>query len=337
MLDESTHRLIIDTSHVLDLAPAVVEKDYFVTQMLRVLSEIENEHALLIFAGGTCLAKAHRLVTRMSEDVDFKIQKKISSKNMSKNQYLKMLKIFRENIISGLGKTNLTLKEMVVQNEGQYMRIELEYQSMFGLNTLLRPFLLLEFTSAHVRLPAEKLSIATLMQHTLGANDDSPFSLSCISAEETAAEKWVSLTRRIAASDRGYYREDNTLIRHAYDLSAIHHANVLGDNFFNIIKEVVINDGKQFKNQYPEYFNNPMQEIERSLALLRTQKWEKNYDDFLHDMVYGDKSSYKYENAMILFDELSQKIIKNSIRTVPDQMAKPRRIDNPYDSSTDYG
>jgi hypothetical protein len=41
--------------------PFIIEKDYYVTHAIHSLSGIENEYFRLIFAGGTCLAKAHRL------------------------------------------------------------------------------------------------------------------------------------------------------------------------------------------------------------------------------------------------------------------------------------
>lgn len=78
MLDDSTLRLIEETAIVLELKPAIIEKDYYVTQVLNVLSTIQDEHSTLVFAGGTALAKAHHLVKRMSEDVDFKFQKDIA-------------------------------------------------------------------------------------------------------------------------------------------------------------------------------------------------------------------------------------------------------------------
>ncbi len=48
--------------------PSIIEKDYYVTRVINALSSVENEYFRLIFAGGTCLAKAHKIVKRMSED-----------------------------------------------------------------------------------------------------------------------------------------------------------------------------------------------------------------------------------------------------------------------------
>jgi hypothetical protein len=66
------------------------EKDIHVTDVLAALSNLKVSHGhfkglkkgelskiddgiQLVFAGGTCLSKAHRLIARMSEDIDIKV------------------------------------------------------------------------------------------------------------------------------------------------------------------------------------------------------------------------------------------------------------------------
>ena len=55
------------------LRPEPVEKDWYVIQALAAITAITVTPFTLVFAGGTALARAHRLIRRMSEDVDFKI------------------------------------------------------------------------------------------------------------------------------------------------------------------------------------------------------------------------------------------------------------------------
>lgn len=95
MLDSSMFQYIETTANTLDLPESVIEKDYYVTQVIQSLSKIENEYLRLVFCGGTCLAKAHKVVQRMSEDVDFKIQRKSTTDGFSKSHLLKELKTFR--------------------------------------------------------------------------------------------------------------------------------------------------------------------------------------------------------------------------------------------------
>ena len=61
MLSNQLIQLITDTGQYLDLNEAVIEKDYYVTQVIHALSTIESEYFQLIFCGGTCLAKAHKI------------------------------------------------------------------------------------------------------------------------------------------------------------------------------------------------------------------------------------------------------------------------------------
>jgi len=92
--------LVLVTAEKLHIKyPFIIEKDYYVTHVIHALSGIENEYFRLIFSGGTCLAKAHKLVKRMSEDVDFKIQLKNTGETFSKNRLLKELKKFRTQIM----------------------------------------------------------------------------------------------------------------------------------------------------------------------------------------------------------------------------------------------
>jgi hypothetical protein len=76
-----------------NLSAVVVEKDQHITDSLRALAQIQIIHTArqkdrrkgdtkpasislatrLIFAGGTCLSKAHGLIERMSEDIDIKV------------------------------------------------------------------------------------------------------------------------------------------------------------------------------------------------------------------------------------------------------------------------
>ena len=52
---------------------ALVEKDLFVVRAIAALAAIDASPFQLVFGGGTALARAHKIVQRMSEDVDFKV------------------------------------------------------------------------------------------------------------------------------------------------------------------------------------------------------------------------------------------------------------------------
>ena len=53
----------------------IVEKDYYVTMILRLLSK---RLPFIVFKGGTSLSKCHKAINRFSEDIDITIDTTIS-------------------------------------------------------------------------------------------------------------------------------------------------------------------------------------------------------------------------------------------------------------------
>lgn len=314
MLNKNELReLILVTKQNLNLSEPAIEKDFYVTQVIQALSATEDEYFKLIFAGGTCLAKAYKIVKRMSEDVDFKIQLKKTGKELSKTQILKKLKEFRTLIMSKLSIPGLSIGTPVVRNEGQYSRIEVDYPFVFPISMRLRPHILLEFTVSEVRLSIESLEVKTLIEDTLeNIVIFSPPKTQCVSVNETAIEKWVGLTRRLMAIERGYHHDDKTLIRHVYDLNAIKKVDKIQPDFYVLAKSIVDHDAKQFKNQHPEYSADPGAEIGLSLALLKNKPlWKKRYREFIETMVYDSTSTLGYKSAMDNLENMSTGVISS--------------------------
>lgn len=62
--------LLDASSRVAGLAPAILEKDYWVCRTLDVLFALPDLGQHLVFKGGTSLSKVFRLIERFSEDID---------------------------------------------------------------------------------------------------------------------------------------------------------------------------------------------------------------------------------------------------------------------------
>ena len=60
---------ILLASQKLEVSEDIIEKDYYVTLILKKLSSIEYP---VVFKGGTSLSKAYGLINRFSEDTDFR-------------------------------------------------------------------------------------------------------------------------------------------------------------------------------------------------------------------------------------------------------------------------
>ena len=64
--------------------PSTIEKDYYVTIILR---ELSKRLGFIVFKGGTSLSKCHKAIKRFSEDIDISIDSALSEgqKKMLKN------------------------------------------------------------------------------------------------------------------------------------------------------------------------------------------------------------------------------------------------------------
>src|SRR3712207_6471631 len=68
-------------SEYFHILPVIAEKDYYVTMILRELSE---QQEFVVFKGGTSLSKCHKAIKRFSEDIDITIDTRLSQEQMKK-------------------------------------------------------------------------------------------------------------------------------------------------------------------------------------------------------------------------------------------------------------
>ncbi len=307
------HRLIVETTDVLNLdSLSVVEKDFHVTQAIHALSEIKNDDFILIFQGGTSLAKAHRMIERMSEDCDFRIHVTESWKILNPSQQRNRLRDFRHEMIAYFEKNGFQIAEnsMKVRDTGNYFQFNLKYASLYDKSNVLRPHIQLEFMAVTSKLPTQSMPITTLIRQVLGENVNHPEkSIECVSINETAAEKWVALTRRVANATRNPATFlDPTLVRHIYDLYCIGEKDKINEETYSLINVLIKEDIVRYKNQNADYAKNPVTEIKNAIVILSESKeWEKNWDIFTKEMVYG-KNRPNYQTALHHLNLLSETI-----------------------------
>jgi hypothetical protein len=117
--------------------------------------------------------------------------------------------------------------------------------------------------------------------------------LQCVSITETAAEKLVALTRRIAMELAGQSRDpDPTLVRHIYDLHLMQGHIDLGE-VAALARDIVAADAREFRNQYPAYAADSAGETRNALDALRSDPvYHRRYDDFVAGMVYGERPEF---------------------------------------------
>ena len=76
------------------LRPAIIEKDYYVTEALRAVAA--NTGDKVIFKGGTSLAKGWNLIERFSEDIDLFLDPLAFQPALGKNAINRELRNLRD-------------------------------------------------------------------------------------------------------------------------------------------------------------------------------------------------------------------------------------------------
>ena len=76
------------------LRPAIIEKDYYVTEALRIIAAAAPDK--IIFKGGTSLAKGWNLIQRFSEDIDIFLDPRAFKPALGKNGVDRELKRLRD-------------------------------------------------------------------------------------------------------------------------------------------------------------------------------------------------------------------------------------------------
>ena len=79
------------------LRPAIIEKDYYVTEGLRIIAQAAGDK--IIFKGGTSLAKGWNLIERFSEDLDIFLDPLAFAPALTKNGINRELKKLRDAVV----------------------------------------------------------------------------------------------------------------------------------------------------------------------------------------------------------------------------------------------
>lgn len=213
-----------------NVSPAIIEKDYYVTLVLR---ELAKQVPDLLFKGGTSLSKCYKIIDRFSEDIDITLDSEHQSQGKRKN-----LKYTIVEICSNLG-LNL-LNENETRSRRDYNCYKIDYcarHSLSGLN----PQLLVETVFIVKTFPDEIKQASSMIYDYLKAvgNDEAiaqyelePFDIRVQTLDRTLVDKVF------AVCDYMLDNKTERRSRHIYDLSRLLTLVKLDDNLKALIKEV---------------------------------------------------------------------------------------------------
>lgn len=265
---------------------ALVEKDWLVVRALAAIVAADKGPFQLVFQGGTALSRAHRVIDRMSEDIDIKIV----SEGPPKRSALRRL---RESITGELLKAGFKFDPANPEHrksnyESRYTLYRLPYEPVAAGQGALRPEVQIETSVWAVRRPPVERPVISFIAEAFKRPPEVP-AIACAAIVETAAEKFVALTRRAGAELAGVTSErDPTLVRHIYDLHVIR-KHYDPKEVAALAREVMQDDARTRGDEFPAYRDNPLAQTLKAVDLIAADAgFAVAYATFRRDMVYGE-------------------------------------------------
>ena len=290
---------IIEAAKQVNLSEFIVEKDYWVTYLLKnlVKSEFADE---FVFKGGTCLSKAYNLIERFSEDIDLLMLE--TDKTQSKSQKEKRLIALRKyiNSIDDLLYTTGNRSALYAAFRFSFPTISTNITDSVGKEILLEPGYrggtVPEIQKKTITSYVEKLIYGLLEDY-----DTKPFEINVLSAERIFVEKVFAL-KEIYDKDNGETLQKKT--RHYYDIYKLLQTNevqaLLNDNSK---LESIVADINEISNKYYNLKPVTWDDLINHIAL----KPDENLFKKLKQWYLNDKALYYNQ---IEFEEIISAIKK---------------------------
>jgi predicted nucleotidyltransferase component of viral defense system len=251
----------------------------------------------LVFQGGTALGRAHRVIERMSEDIDIKIV----SEGPPPRPALRRL---RESITGELLKAGFNFDPKNPDHrksnyESKYTLYRLPYEPVAAGQGVLRPEIHIETSVWAARRPPVERPVMSFIAEAFRRPAEVP-AIAVSAIAETAAEKFVALTRRGGAELAGVQRErDPTLVRHIYDLHMIR-AHYDPTDVSALAREIMASDAQTYGDQFPAYRDDPLAETLRAVECIGADPgFASAYATFQRDMVYGEAPDFEVAVATL--------------------------------------
>ena len=202
------------------LRPSLVEKDYFVTDVLRSLAAQLGDK--ILFKGGTSLSKGWGLIHRFSEDIDLFLDPEAFQPTLGKNGIDREAKRIRDLVSKRWGLSHIPEESRTIGGFGRSDRFAFP-QKFAGVGDV-GGHILLEVGSASGREPIETRRLQSFIGQflaetgrTLGADDEAPFPMRLLHFRRTFVEKLFAIHSKVEITKGG----GTTLgshARHYYDL-----------------------------------------------------------------------------------------------------------------------
>ena len=186
--------------HSSGMREAVIEKDYYVTEALRIIQQTAGDK--VIFKGGTSLSKGWNIIQRFSEDVDIFFDPIAFEPPLGKNAINRELKKLRQAVE---GHPGLKFIEEESRTIGGFGRSDhFEYVQQFASSGDIRNRVLLEVGTASGKEPTESVKLQSYVGKflnetgiSLGAEDEGCFEMRLLHFRRTFVEKLFAIHSKV--------------------------------------------------------------------------------------------------------------------------------------------
>lgn len=283
--------LVLIASQGMNIPFEIIEKDYFVTIVLKKLSE---KIPSLLFKGGTSLSKCYDLIKRFSEDIDLTI---VDSFTQSNRQQVKKIIVDTCNEL-GFVITNLD----DTKSRKSFNKYEIDYFSSSDTNRL-KSSLYIETVFVVKTFPAISASVDSLLYKYLTSinREDiiknyelKPYMITTQSIERTFVDKVFAIC--------DYYISGNIKehSRHIYDLYKIAKHITFDNKLHTLIKEVR-EERKISKLCYSAQDDQCINTLLNDIV--EKDIYKKDYNEVTHKLLYEDIG---YQEAVSIIKKIKE-------------------------------
>lgn len=214
------------------LRPAIIEKDYYVTEALRAIAATRHNDSIIndnivsnssiIFKGGTSLSKGWNLIQRFSEDIDIFLDPQALQPPLGKRAIDRELKKLRDAVGAHPALRFVEGESQTIGGFGRNDRFA--YEQRFGGPGEVTPRVLLEAGTASGREPTSVVELHSYLGQflrdkgpSLGADDEGSFPMRLLHFRRTFVEKMFAIHSKVELLKRDG-QPLGSYARHYYDL-----------------------------------------------------------------------------------------------------------------------
>lgn len=251
---EVFQELVEATAYEFNLQSFQVEKDYYVSLILKSLQEVAPN---IVFKGGTSLSKCYSVINRFSEDIDLTVN--FEGDKLTSGPLKRMQESLIRSIIEIIDKHNFTLLneeyDEPIRSKSYFNRYRVGYSRIYEEedNLQMLDHILIETTFAFKPFPCEIKSVSNYITKFLEKEDLtnlieqfdlSPFSMSVQAIDRTFIDKLFAICDYHEEKD--YDRKS----RHIYDIHMIYTSGLLNTSNLSTLVSQIIETRRVGKKTY---------------------------------------------------------------------------------------